>query len=296
MAVIAIQAKTMLMTIRHPDEVFGLDYNMNLYRGCQHQCIYCDSRSECYQIQNFQDILVKSNALELLSRELPRKRKKGVVGTGSMNDPYMPLEKQLQLTRGALMLIAAHGFGVHVITKSDLVLRDMDVLGSIQTQPARVCLTITTTDDELARKIEPGAPPSSARFRAIRALAENGITAGVCMMPVLPYLEDTPENIRAIVAQAAESGATFIIPWFGMSMRDRQRAYYYEQLDRLFPGLRSQYERAFGEHYSCPARGAKRLTSLFHEECARYGIETRIPPRREVPASSSEPKQLALFE
>jgi DNA repair photolyase len=294
MAVIEIQAKSILMTIRQPDDVFGLNYNMNLYRGCQHQCIYCDSRSECYQIENFQDILVKSNALELLGRELPRKRKKGVIGTGSMNDPYMPLEKQYNLTRGALTLIATHGFGAHIITKSDLVLRDVDVLQAICSQPARVCLSVSTADDELARKIEPGAPLPSARFQAIRELSRHGITAGVCMMPVLPFLEDTPDNLRAIIERAEGSGAEFVIPWFGMSMRDRQRAYYYEQLDRLFPGLRVQYERAFGDQYSCPARGANQLSRLFYELCARRGIKTRIP-RRETKPSGGEPKQLALF-
>ena len=133
MAIIEIQAKTMLASITHPDPIFGMRYNMNLYRGCQHQCIYCDSRSECYQIENFNhDVLVKVNAIELLEKELPRKRVKGVIGTGSMNDPYMPLEKRYNLTGRALQLIGRHAFGVHVITKSDLVLRDLDVLSEIQ--------------------------------------------------------------------------------------------------------------------------------------------------------------------
>jgi DNA repair photolyase len=292
MAVIEIQAKTMLATISHPDGVFGMKYNMNLYRGCQHQCIYCDSRSACYEIENFNhDVLVKVNALDLLEKELPRKRMKGVVGTGSMNDPYMPVEKQYRLTRRALELIARFGFGVHINTKSDLVLRDVDLLRAIARVHATVCFSISTADDELARKIEPGAPVSSVRFRAMRALADSGIAVGVCMMPVLPFLEDTPENITAIAERAVENGGSFILPWFGMSMRDRQRVYYYEQLDRLFPGLRMQYERAFGEHYECPARNSKALAGLFYSLCERYGLGTHVPQTRNREA----PRQMTLF-
>jgi len=291
MAVIEIEAKTILATIHEPDGIFGIQYNMNLYRGCQHQCIYCDSRSQCYGIENFNDILVKRNALELLDRELARKRVKGVVGTGSMNDPYMPVEKHYNLTGQALKLIARRGFGVHINTKSDLVLRDLDTLREISRVHASVCLSISTTDDDLSRMIEPGAPPVSRRFAAIQALAEQGIAAGVCMMPVLPFLEDTVENIIALVERAAENGAGFIIPWFGMSLRDRQRAYYYEQLDRLFPGFREKYERAFGERYGCPARESNHLAEVFYKQCAQHGLETRVPPYR----PQQEPKQYSLF-
>ncbi len=292
MAVIEIQAKTILATIGHPDGIFGMKYNMNLYRGCQHRCIYCDSRSACYEIENFDgDILVKANALELLEKELPRKRVKGVVGTGSMNDPYMPLEKQVKLTGRALELLARFGFGVHINTKSDLVTRDIERLQRIGRVHATVAFTITTADDALSRKVEPGAPTSSARFRAMRSLADSGITVGACMMPVLPFLEDNPENITAIVEQTVENGGSFILPWFGMSMRDRQREYFYEQLDRLFPGLRPKYERAFGLRYECPARNAKTLADHFYRLCAQHGLGTRVPP---MPGVES-PKQLSLF-
>ena len=268
----------MLAHIREPDDLFGLKYNMNLYRGCQHQCIYCDSRSACYEIENFNhDVLVKANALELLEKELPRKRVKGVVGTGSMNDPYMPLEERYGLTRGALALIARYGFGVHVLTKSDLVLRDIDLLQKISRVGAAVGFSISTTDNDLGKKLEPGAPPPSARFHAMRVLTEQGIRAGAIMMPVLPFLQDTPENIRAVVEQTAAHGGRFIVPWFGMSLRDRQREHYYQNLDRLFPGLRQQYERAFGDRYGCSARNAKPLANLFYSLCQQYGLDTRIP-------------------
>ena len=221
-----ITAKTLLSSAKQPDPWFGIKYTMNLYRGCQHQCIYCDSRSECYQIEDFDhDVLVKANALDLLREELPRKRVKGTVGTGSMNDPYMPLEAKLNLTGRALEIIADHRFPVHVITKSDLVVRDADILADIGRVYAAVSFTVTAADDDLSRKLEPGAPPTSKRFAALAALAARGIYTGVTMMPILPFIEDNAENIAGIVAQAAAAGASYIMPAFGMTLRDRQRAY-----------------------------------------------------------------------
>jgi DNA repair photolyase len=287
-----ITAKTLLSSAKQPDPWFGIKYTMNLYRGCQHQCIYCDSRSECYQIEDFDhDVLVKANALDLLLDELPRKRVKGTVGTGSMNDPYMPLEAQQRLTRGALEIIAEHRFPIHVITKSDLVVRDADLLADISRVYAAVSFTVTATDDDLSRRLEPGAPPTSKRFAALAALAGRGIYTGVTMMPILPFIEDNAENIAAIVAQAAAAGASYIMPGFGMTLRDRQRAYYYGQLDRLFPGLRQQYETRFGDRYSAAANDAKKLERLFAELCDRYGIAAHMKHYRiEEPV-----RQLALF-
>jgi DNA repair photolyase len=273
-----IQAKVMLSPVKQPDSWFGLKYNMNLYRGCQHQCIYCDSRSECYQIEKFNDILVKENAIELLEDELARKRVKGTIGTGSMNDPYMPLEAKLNLTRRALELIARFRFPVHIITKSDLVLRDLDLLRRINEVYAAVSFTITTGDDPLAKKLEPGAPTPSARFQAMKTLAENGILAGVTMMPILPFIQDNLENITQIVTRAHESGASYILPSFGVTLRDRQRAYYYDKLDRHFPGLRQKYERRFGDRYFCPANDVQILEAKFRELCGRYDISVRITP------------------
>jgi DNA repair photolyase len=272
-----IQAKVLLSRVPQPDTWFGLLYNMNLYRGCQHQCIYCDSRSECYQIENFSDVLVKVNALELLSKELASKRRKGTIGTGAMNDPYMPLERKLNLTGRALEIIATFRFPVHILTKSDLVLRDLDTLKEIGRVYSAVSFTITTADDELGKKVEPGAPFVSDRFRAMQALATASVMTGVTMMPVLPFLEDNEENIRAIVKRAADCGASYIIPWFGMSLRDRQRVYYYEKLDEKFPGLKEKYNRQFGRQYDCPANDADRLEQVFKEMCHKYGIVTRVP-------------------
>jgi DNA repair photolyase len=273
-----VQAKVLLAHVKQPDLWFGLKYNMNLYRGCQHRCIYCDSRSECYQIADFDgEILVKANAPDLLREELASKRVKGVIGLGSMNDPFMPLEATVNLTGRALAIIAEFRFPVHIITKSDLVLKDLDTLRRINEVYASVSFTITTADDTLAAKVEPFAPRPSARLAAMRTLADHGIQTGVTLMPVLPFIEDTEENIAAIVTQAADAGASYIIASMGMSMRDRQRTYYYRQLDRLFPGVRARYERIYGERYACEVPNAAKLYAHLDELCAQYNLATRLP-------------------
>ena len=274
-----IEAKTLLARVKGPDDFFGLYYNLNLYRGCQHQCIYCDSRSECYQIEDFNhDVLVKANAVELLRSELASKRVVGTIGTGSMNDPYMPLEAKIGLTRRALEVIAEFAFPVHIITKSDLVLRDLELLEEIARKTyAAVTFTVTTAEDDLSRKLEPGAPTSSRRLAALRTLSQRGFVTGITMMPILPFIEDTEENVRRIVTLAAETGAKYILPAFGMTLRDRQRAYYYDKLDQFFPGLRRRYLRAFGEQYSAPARDRQRLERVFAELCGAYGMARRMP-------------------
>lgn len=272
-----IMARVILNTVRQPDDWFGLKYSMNLYRGCQHQCIYCDSRSECYRIEDFSEVLVKANAIELLRNELSRKRVKGTIGTGSMNDPYMPLEAQRNLTGQALQVIAEFRFPVHIITKSDLVLRDLKLLLEIDQIYAAVTFTVTTADDVLGKKVEPGAPKVSARFKAMQILAENGILTGVTLMPVLPFLEDNVENIKQIVTLAHEYGASYIIPSFGMTLRDRQRDYYYHKLDQLFPGLRRKYEKEYGHQYSVTVNNASELEKEFLALCDQFGIATHIP-------------------
>ena len=266
-----------MSAVKQADPWFGLKYNLNLYRGCQHQCIYCDSRSECYRIENFNDILVKANAIDLLRRELPRKRVKGTIGFGSMNDPYMPIEAERQLTRQALEVVAACQFPVHIITKSDLVLRDLELLKQIGQIYAAVSLTITTADDDLAKKVEPGAPSPSRRFSAMRQLADAGILTGVTLMPVLPFIEDNPENIQSILSRAADSGAGYILASFGVTLRDRQRDWYYRHLERFFPGLRQRYEETYGERYGCAVPNAARLESLTSRFCSRAGIPRHMP-------------------
>lgn len=202
-----IPAKTILSGYREQREWFGCHYNMNLYRGCCHGCIYCDSRSECYGIQEFDRVRAKKDALYLLERELRARRRVGIIHTGSMSDPYNPFEKAECLTQQALEKIARYGFGVVIATKSDLVVRDIPILQRIRSQsPVAVHITITTAGDMLSEKIEPFAPPSSRRFEALRALSGAGITTGVLLMPVLPWITDDPQNIREIVQKAARAG------------------------------------------------------------------------------------------
>jgi DNA repair photolyase len=272
-----ITAKTMLAHVRQLDEEFGLRYNLNLYRGCQHRCIYCDSRSQCYGIENFDgEVLVKANAIELLARELPRKREKGVIGTGSMNDPYMPAEKDLRLTRRALELITAHGFGVHTLTKSDLALRDLDLYQAIGRVWSAVSFTVTTPEDALAAQIEPGAPISSRRFAAMERLATAGVRTGTLLMPVLAWITESEDSLREIIRRTAESGGRYVIAYPGLTLRDRQREYFYAQLDKRFPGLRARYERRYGERYSCPPPDSQRLWAVLREACEQFGVRMGV--------------------
>lgn len=254
---------------------FGTDYTMNLYRGCPHGCIYCDSRSQCYGDDRFDQVKVKDRALEIIRDDLRRKIRPGVVGTGSMSDPYNPLEAELRLTRNALALLEAYQFGAAIATKSDLILRDIDILHSIQTRAPVLCkLTITTTDDDLAAKLEPGAPSPTQRLDAIRQLARAGLPVCVLLMPVLPFLEDNEANVLAVVDRAADAGARYIYPAFGMTQRDRQRDWYYDRLEALFPGqgLAQRNREAFGGRYLCTSPRARPLWDVFSARCREKGI------------------------
>jgi DNA repair photolyase len=295
-----IHTKTILNHVKQPDTYFGLKYNMNLYRGCQHQCIYCDSRSECYQIENFADIHVKVNAIDLLADALPRKRVRGTIGFGSMNDTYMPVERKYRLTRQALEVVRQHQFPVHIITKSDLVLRDIDTLKEINKTYAAISFTITTADDELARVLEPGAPLSSARFNAMRTLADVGIHTGVTMMPILPFIEDTVENVTDLVEMARQAGASYILPWFGMSLRAGSRDYYYDKLDKLFPGVKRKYVQQYGGRYECNSPDWRKLDDVFQKLVYKFGITTQMPvftPEKinRVAKTSQKSEQMKLF-
>lgn len=266
-----IPAKTIVT--RAKSGWFGMNYNMNIYRGCPHGCIYCDSRSACYGIEDFDRVRAKENALAIIRNDLQRKVKTGVIGTGSMSDPYNPFERELKLTRHALELVNAYEFGIGIATKSDLLLRDLDVLSDIKEHsPVLVKVTITAADDALSKMVEPGAPPSSVRFSMLGELARQGIFAGILLMPVLPFLEDTNENIKNIVERAAENGARFIYPAFGMTLREGNREWYYQQLDRLFPGLAERYNSQYGNAYTCTSPHAKRLWTLFTRACDEKGI------------------------
>ena len=231
-----IPAKTIITKTKKPAAWFGANYNMNIYRGCCHGCIYCDSRSDCYRNPDFNTVKAKENALQLIRDDLRRKVKTGVIATGAMSDPYNPFEKDEQLTRNSLELINAFNFGVAIDTKGPLVTRDVDILADIKSHsPVIVKMSITTADDHLSKIIEPGAALSSQRFSALKELSDAGIFCGVLMMPILPFINDTKENIAAIVTKAKEANVRFIYPAFGVTMRQGNREYFYEQLDKYFP-------------------------------------------------------------
>ena len=289
-----VPAKTIVTRTKN-NAWFGTDYTMNLYRGCCHGCIYCDSRSECYQIEAFDSVRVKENALLLVERELRAKRKKGLVGTGSISNPYNPWEKTLALTRGALQLIERYQFGVAIATKSPLVQRDADVLNRIgEKAPAIVKMTITTAEDALCQKIEPHVAPASKRFEALEALSRAGIYCGILLMPLLPYINDTKENVLAIVQRAADCGVKFIYPGFGVTLRDTQQLYFYQQLDRLFPGIKAHY-LAMGNNYVYQSPKAQRLMDVFQTACEKNGIVYRMTEIIKQSQRGTKTEQLSFF-
>lgn len=248
---------------------------MNLYRGCTHGCIYCDSRSRCYQINHaFEDIEVKGNALELLEDALRRRRKPCVVSTGAMSDPYIPLEKELRLTRGALEIIERHGCGVSLLTKSTLVLRDVDLLQKIaQKAKCVVQMTLTTHDENLCRILEPNVSTTRERADALKTLRDAGIPTVVWLSPLLPYLNDTEENLRGILNACIEARVRGVVCFgMGMTLREGNREYYFRKLDEHFPGLKARYVREFHNWYAFSRAGTEPLMALFHDICESHGI------------------------
>ena len=248
---------------------------MNIYRGCQHGCIYCDARSRCYQMNHvFEDIEVKENALELLEDTLKRRRRPGMIGTGVMSDPYMPLEASLEMTRKALLLIEKYGFGATVLTKSDLVLRDLDVLQRIHRNAKTVVqMSLTNCDERLERILEPNVCSTRRRYGALKEFQAHGIPTVVWICPIIPYLNDTQENIRFLVECCADAGVKGIIQFgMGLTLRDGNREYFYRKLDAHFPGLKEEYIRHYGNAYELPSPREPELSKLFRSLCDRYGI------------------------
>ena len=248
---------------------------MNIYRGCQHGCIYCDARSDCYQMDHaFEDIEVKENALVLLERALKAKRKPCMIGFGAMSDPYIPLEQELGMTRQALELIERYGFGVAIQTKSARILRDLDLLKSIQSRAKAVAqITLTTYDEGLCRLIEPNVSTTAQRIAALEELHKAGIPTVVWLCPILPFVNDTQENIRRIIDACATAGVKGILNFgMGVTLRGGDREYFYAQLDRKFPGLKECYIRTYGNAYEVPSPKSRELLKLFHDRCEEKGI------------------------
>lgn len=268
-----MDANTLVYKVKNGSHWFGIDYNMNLYKGCCHGCIYCDSRSDCYGIENFDQVRVKKDTTTLLSKTLLTKKKKGVIGIGAMSDTYNPFEEQLEVTRNALKVIRDTGFGVCIDTKSPLIVRDIDILKEISKKhSAIVKITITCSDDETSKKIEKHVAVSSKRFEAIKKLNDAGIFCGILMMPLLPYINDTENNILEMVHKAHKAGAKFIYPMFGLTMRKGQREHLYKMLDLDFPDISNNYRSMYHNNYVCNSIHSRRLSALFKQECRKYGI------------------------
>lgn len=279
-------------------EWFGTDHTLNIYRGCCHGCLYCDSRSDCYQVENFDRVRAKADALRILRDDLARKVRPAFIGMGAMSDPYNPFERELQLTRHALELIDAYDCGVTVATKSDLITRDIDILTSIQSHSPVICkLTVTTADDGLAAKVEPNAPPSSRRLAALKELTGAGVFAGVLLMPVLPFLEDSDEEVLAVVEQAARAGARFIYPAFGVTMRQGQREYFLDGLEQAFPGqgLKARYLKRYGDRYQCASPRARALWEVFTQACRERGVLYEMKSIIRAATFRYEDRQLTFF-
>lgn len=292
-----IQAKSIISAYKENNNWFGTNYNMNIYKGCCHGCIYCDSRSECYGIDNFDSVRAKENSSEIIRRELKSKRKKGVIGTGAMSDPYNPFEKKFALTRNALESIDNFGFGVAIATKSDLIVRDIDILKRIKEHSPVLCkITITTADDKLCKMIEPNVVVISKRFEAIKKLSDEGIYTGILLMPILPFINDTEENIINIVKLAKENGAKFIYPAFGVTLRANQRDYFFNMLDKNFPGIKEKYIKSFGNSYMCSSPNSRKLNNTFVNECNRLGILYKMRDIINSYKKGYNNQQLSLFD
>lgn len=248
---------------------------MNLFRGCTHGCIYCDSRSRCYQMEHrFEDVAVKENGIRLLEDSLKRKRKKCMIGLGSMTDPYIPEELKLNYTRRALELIDKYGFGVTLITKSSRILRDLDLLRSINARSKCVIqMTLTTYDESLCKKIEPNVSTTKERFEALKVLRDSGIPTVVWMTPILPFINDTEENILGILNYCKEAKVYGVICFgMGLTLRDGNREYFYSELDKKFPRLKELYMREYGNSYILNSRKNEELMHLFHDFCEKNNM------------------------
>ncbi|MBN2239915.1 MAG: radical SAM protein [Dehalococcoidales bacterium] len=248
---------------------------MNIYRGCTHGCIYCDSRSTCYQMQHdFEDVEIKTNAPEMLEEELRKKRKKGMIVTGAMTDSYMPLESEIQYTRRCLEIIEKYGFGVSIQTKSNLILRDLDLLKRINEKSKCVVqITLTTHNEDLCKILEPGVCTSKERFEVLKIMKENGIPTVVWLCPLLPFINDTEDNLLGIMDYCIRAEVRGILNFgIGVTLREGDREYFYAALDRHFPGLKEQYRQKYGNRYEVTSDNNDKLMRIFHTECKKHAI------------------------
>lgn len=278
-------------------------YNgMNIYRGCSHGCIYCDARSTCYQMKHdFEDIEIKVNAPALLERALKKKKKKCMIGTGAMSDPYIPLEMELGLTRKCLEIIDYYGFGLAIQTKSDRILRDLDLLKKIhQKSKCVVQITMTTFDEELCKVVEPRVCTTKRRAEVLNILRDEGIPTVVWMTPILPFLNDTKENLEGLLSYCKEAKVKGVLQFgMGLTLRDGDRQYYYQKLDHFFPGLKDRYIHKYKEQYELPSPNERELMELLIKQCSDHQIwvdSRQIFHYLHSYESKMDGEQLSLFD
>lgn len=280
--------------------ILSAQNGMNLYRGCSHGCIYCDARSRCYQMNHlFEDIEVKENAPELLEQALRKKRKKCMIGTGAMSDPYIHLEEKLKYTRRCLELIKEYGFGLAIQTKSTRILRDLDLLEAInQNAKCVVQMTLTTYDEELCKKIEPNVSTTKERFEALKVFRDHNIPTVVWLDPILPGINDTLENLEGILKYCIEAKVYGILCFgMGLTLRDGNREYFYKKLDELFPGKKEWYIKKYGNRYEIDSDHNKELMKVFYDTCNKHGIVCNVAKLfRYFKTYPDDDGQLSLFD
>ena len=287
-----IRAKSLLSRNKSPEQWFGVNYGMNLYRGCQHGCIYCDSRSACYHIEDFDNTIeVKVNGPDLLEAALAKKRQTVTIGTGGMSDCYMPIERSYGLMEQCVALIETYKMRLHIATKSDLVLRDIDMIEKISKRYANVAISITTADQALAKVIEPYASSPEARFLAIQQLRERDIEAGILLMPQLPYLMEDRKHIDGLIEGAVKANVSFIVPAFGMTLREGNREFYYDKLKAYKPELVEKYKKRYGNQYGIGVVNHDKIEAYFRRLCKENNLELRMPMYREPDCG----EQISLF-
>jgi len=286
------------MHLKEAKSILSASNGMNISRGCTHGCIYCDSRSKCYHIDHdFEDVQIKSNAPLLLEDALKRKRNKCMIGTGAMSDPYINIPENLDNIRSCLKIIDKYDCGIAIQTKSDLILRDLEILKSINKKAKCIVqTTFTTFDEELCKKIESNVCSTKSRYEMLKVMQENGIQTIVWFCPFLPFLNDTEENLRGLLDYCVDAGVYGIIFWgIGMTLREGNREYYYQKLDEHFPGLKDVYHKKYGYKYEVTSDNNDKLVKLLRETCDKRGIICGVDNIFKYMGTFEEKKQMELF-
>jgi len=284
-----IKAKSILLRHKKIDSWFVSRYGMNLYRGCAHNCVYCDGRSERYQVNGVfgEDVTVKTNAVEVLRRELKpiglsvKLKPSYIMLGGGVGDSYQPAEEKYQLTRRTLQLLCEYKWPVHILTKSTLVTRDLDIIQRINQQnKAIVSFSFSSTNDEISAVFEPHIPPPSERLKTLAFFKRNGIACSMFLLPVIPLVTDNPEMIEEALRNAHEIGVDFVI-FAGMTLkRGRQKEYFFSLLREKYPGLvakcgqiydgENNWGQATEDYYN-------KINAIFNETSKKYKIARRMP-------------------